>query len=41
MVKNLSECFIIQQIRTMPIYGQKVIAISRPYVTDILQYTYM
>ena len=30
---------IIQQIRAMPIYGQKVIVIRHPYVTDILRCT--
>ena len=29
---------IIQQTRAMPIYGQKVIVIRHPYITDILQY---
>ena len=31
--------FIIQQIRTMPIYGQKVIVIRHLYIADILRYT--
>ena len=31
--------FIIQQIVTMPIYGQEALNICHPYVTDILRYT--
>ena len=38
-ILNDKKLYIIQQIRAMPIYAQKVIVIRHPYITNILRYT--